>query len=75
MGAKDKPIHELDNLVFAQIASQIAAGSNWPGLSAAEIQQKIGGTAGPERLIDALLCVGPYGDGFGWWPDGLCSPR
>jgi hypothetical protein len=26
---------------------------------------------GPERMIDMLLRIGPYGDGFGRQPDGL----
>ena len=32
---------------------------------------KVDGAIGPERIVDMLLRIGPYGDGFGRRPDGL----
>lgn len=35
-----------------------------------EVAEKLAGTIGPERIVDMLLRIGPYGDGFGR-ADGL----
>jgi len=43
----------------------------WSGLTVDEVMEKVGGAIGPERIIDMLLRVGAYGDGFGRRPDGL----
>ena len=36
-----------------------------------ELLEMVGDRTGPERLLDIMLRVGPYGDGFGADPDGL----
>jgi anaerobic selenocysteine-containing dehydrogenase len=36
-----------------------------------ELMDEVGGRSGPEKLLDIMLRVGPYGDGFGADPDGL----
>ena len=33
--------------------------------------EKVEGDIGPRRLVDLLLRLGPYGDGFGRRPEGL----
>lgn len=61
----------VDDFVFGQYAAGVVATARWKDLSAAEISEKLAGGNGPERLLDLLLRVGPYGDGFGRAPDGL----
>jgi anaerobic selenocysteine-containing dehydrogenase len=41
------------------------------GRDVADLVAALGAGAGEERLLDALLRLGPYGDGFGARPDGL----
>ena len=41
------------------------------GTRADEILEALGDRRGPERLLDFMLRVGPFGDGFGADPDGL----
>jgi hypothetical protein len=36
-----------------------------------ELMDEVGHRTGPEKLLDVMLRVGPYGDGFGADPDGL----
>jgi anaerobic selenocysteine-containing dehydrogenase len=36
-----------------------------------ELAQRLTGDGGPERRLDMMLRLGPYGDGFGVRPDGL----
>lgn len=45
------------------------------GPQAAFLMQKLGDVAGPERLLDLALRGGPYGDKFGFVPDGLTLDR
>ena len=46
-------------------------GSPIEGRAADEILEALGDRRGPERLLDFMLRVGPFGDGFGADPDGL----
>ncbi len=72
MGAGAMPTKDVDDLVFAQVAASIVRNAKrWPGLTVEEIVAGVDGRIGPERMIEALLRVGPYGDGFGRNPDGL----
>ena len=41
------------------------------GMSAADVVAALGDRRGPERLVDLLLRLGPYGDRFGRVPGGL----
>lgn len=45
------------------------------GPQAQLLVQELGDTAGPERLLDLALRSGPYGDKFGFVPDGLTLAR
>jgi anaerobic selenocysteine-containing dehydrogenase len=72
LGARDQPTKDLDDLVFRQLAARAAkAGGPWPGLTVEEIATKCTDAVGPERIIDLLIRLGSYGDGFGRAPDGL----
>jgi hypothetical protein len=48
-----------------------AAAGPVAGRDAAELLALLGDRRGEERLLDALLRLGPYGDGFGAAPGGL----
>ncbi|MET9363814.1 molybdopterin-dependent oxidoreductase [Streptomyces sp. NPDC006632] len=45
------------------------------GQDAAALAARLTGTGGPERRLDLMLRLGPYGDGFGANPDGLSLER
>ncbi len=66
-------IEALDALVIQTlIGREVAlAGSPVEGRSPAEVLAELGERRGPERLLDFMLRVGPFGDGFGADPDGL----
>ncbi|MGW1727255.1 molybdopterin oxidoreductase family protein [Streptomyces sp. NPDC002306] len=40
-----------------------------------ELAARLNGVNGPERRLDMMLRLGPYGDGFGVRPDGLSLDR
>jgi anaerobic selenocysteine-containing dehydrogenase len=62
----------VDDLVLRQFAQgAIESGERWPDLDVDEIFAKVDGEIGPERILDLLLRIGPYGDGFGRDPGGL----
>jgi len=75
----------VDDLVLAGLLTSHtgAAGSPVHGRDVAELvaelsrptDQHPGGRRGEERMLDALLRLGPYGDGFGARPDGLALDR
>jgi hypothetical protein len=66
------PTKEIDDLVFQQVAaSALKNAGRWPGLTCHEITTSANGAIGPERVIDMLLRIGPYGDGYGRRPQGL----
>jgi anaerobic selenocysteine-containing dehydrogenase len=46
-------------------------GSRVAGREAAELIEALEPRRGPERVLDFMLRVGPYGDGFGAEPNGL----
>jgi anaerobic selenocysteine-containing dehydrogenase len=76
LGISHLPRQAIDDLVFRRFAEgAVAANSRWEGLSADEIAAKIDGGIGPARIVDMLLRIGPYGDGFGRKPDGLTLAR
>lgn len=45
------------------------------GRDVKELAAALTGTGGPERRLDLMLRLGPYGDGFGADPAGLCLAR
>jgi anaerobic selenocysteine-containing dehydrogenase len=69
----DAPIAALDDLVAAQVVERETKlpGSPVEGRDAAELLAALAPRRGPERLLDFLLRVGPYGDAFGARQGGL----
>jgi len=62
----------VDDLVLRQFAQgAVEAQTSWQGLTLDEVLAGVQGGIGPERILDMLLRIGPYGDGFGRRPDGL----
>ncbi len=76
MGLRDVPVADVDALVLQQYAAAaVERNQRWQDLTADEIVAKLEGGIGPERVVEMLLRVGPYGDGFGRNPDGLTLER
>jgi anaerobic selenocysteine-containing dehydrogenase len=72
MGLGGMPAQAIDDFILRQFAEgAVATQSRWPDLTVDEIAAKVDGGIGPDRLIDMLLRIGPYGDGFGRKPGGL----
>jgi anaerobic selenocysteine-containing dehydrogenase len=71
MGLGALPAQALDDLILKTFAAGAVDGRAWPGLTVDEVVAKAEGGIGPERLVDMLLRIGPYGDGFGRRPGGL----
>jgi anaerobic selenocysteine-containing dehydrogenase len=71
MGLGALPAQAVDDVVLKTFAAGAVDGSPWPGLTVDEVVAKVEGGIGPERLVDMLLRIGPYGDGFGRRPGGL----
>ncbi len=68
----DVPAKALDDLIFRRIVEgALGEGCAWPGLTPDEVTAKLDGAIGPERIVDLLLRIGPYGDGFGRRAEGL----
>ncbi|MFI9770058.1 molybdopterin oxidoreductase family protein [Streptomyces sp. NPDC052415] len=63
----------VDQLVIDQILGKAVKEPHSPvhGRDPRELQDRLGGDTGPERRLDMMLRLGPYGDGFGARPDGL----
>jgi len=75
MGMPHRSAEEIDDVVFRQFATSALGTSAWPDLGVDEIIAKLDGVHGPERIVDMLMRMGPYGDGFGRRPDGLALDR
>ena len=66
----------VDDIVFRQFVTKtIKRNRQWEDLRVDEVLAKLDGLIGPERIVDMLLRIGPYGDGFGRRPDGLTLLR
>ena len=63
----------LDDLVISTLVQREVgdAGSRVAGREPAELLEALEPRRGPERMLDFMLRVGPYGDGFGAEPEGL----
>ncbi|MER7575538.1 molybdopterin oxidoreductase family protein [Streptomyces sp. NPDC126514] len=63
----------VDQLVIDQTLGKAVKEPHSPvhGRDPRELQDRLGGDTGPERRLDMMLRLGPYGDGFGARPDGL----
>lgn len=71
VGETDKSDREFDDEIFAQTAAFMVKRTAWENLTVEEVIEKCSQSWGPERTIDLLLRLGPFGDGFGRRPDGL----
>lgn len=63
----------VDDLVIGQTLGKAVKETHSPvhGRDPEELAARLTGTGGPERRLDMMLRLGPYGDGFGADPDGL----
>jgi anaerobic selenocysteine-containing dehydrogenase len=70
-------IGALDDALFAMAVGSDVADPESPihGRSPEEIYAASAGRRGPERILDHLLRVGPYGDGYGTDPEGISLAR
>src|SRR5262245_52665383 len=75
MGMPDRSAEDIDDVIFSQLAVSTLRTSAWPDLGVDEIVAKLNGAHGPERIVDMLIRMGPYGDGFGRRPAGLSLDR
>ncbi|MEU7416305.1 molybdopterin oxidoreductase family protein [Streptomyces antibioticus] len=67
----------VDDLVIAQTLGKAVTETHSPvhGRDPEELAALLTGDNGPERRLDLMLRLGPYGDGFGARPDGLTLDR
>ncbi|WP_328684291.1 molybdopterin oxidoreductase family protein [Streptomyces sp. NBC_00343] len=67
----------VDTMVIDQTLGKAVTDSNSPvhGRDSSEVAAQLTGDTGPERRLDMMLRLGPYGDGFGVRPDGLTLQR
>jgi len=76
LGVSHLPRQAVDDLIFRRYAEgAVASSPRWAGLTVDEVCAKVDGGIGPARMVDLLLRVGPYGDGFGRNPGGLTLAR
>ncbi|WSQ08017.1 molybdopterin oxidoreductase family protein [Streptomyces sp. NBC_01231] len=63
----------VDDLVIGQTLGKAVSEPHSPvhGRDPKELAAQLTGESGPERRLDMMLRLGPYGDGFGVRPDGL----
>ncbi|WP_141204158.1 molybdopterin oxidoreductase family protein [Streptomyces griseorubiginosus] len=63
----------VDDLVVGQTLGKAVKETHSPvhGRDPQELAALLQGDTGPERRLDMMLRLGPYGDGFGVRPDGL----
>jgi anaerobic selenocysteine-containing dehydrogenase len=74
LGAMDPG--QFDDLVLRSFAERALAGSRHHGAVALDaVLEAVGKERGPERILDTLLRLGPYGDGCGRIPGGLTLAR
>ncbi|MEV1066685.1 molybdopterin oxidoreductase family protein [Streptomyces sp. NPDC050263] len=67
----------VDDLVIGQTLGKAVREAHSPvhGRDPQELAAQLTGESGPERRLDMMLRLGPYGDGFGARPDGLGLAR
>ena len=63
----------VDTMVIDQTLGKAVKEPHSPvhGRDPQELAKSLDGDTGPERRLDLMLRLGPYGDGFGVRPDGL----
>ncbi len=76
MGLTQLSPEAFDGLVLRQLTERGLNASRWKGdLTIDELLAAVGKEPGVERVIDALLRIGHYGDACGRVPDGLTLAR
>ncbi|MFI7348167.1 molybdopterin-dependent oxidoreductase [Streptomyces sp. NPDC049936] len=67
----------VDAMVIQQTLSKSVRGPHSPvhGRDPGDLTARLTGENGPERRLDLMLRLGPYGDGFGARPEGLTLER
>jgi anaerobic selenocysteine-containing dehydrogenase len=76
MGMPRASLEQLDDAVFAQLTTTLLKRERrFDDVSLEEISARLDGARGPERTIDMLIRLGPYGDGFGRRAGGLTLAR
>ncbi|MEV5956379.1 molybdopterin oxidoreductase family protein [Streptomyces sp. NPDC051987] len=67
----------VDDMVIGQTLGKAVQETHSPvhGRDPRELAGLLTGENGPERRLDLMLRLGPYGDGFGVRPDGLTLER
>ncbi|MEU7060801.1 molybdopterin oxidoreductase family protein [Streptomyces sp. NPDC046197] len=67
----------VDTMVIDQTLGKAVTEPHSPvhGRDPRELAARLTGENGPERRLDMMLRLGPYGDGFGVRPDGLSLDR
>src|SRR5262249_61565479 len=65
MGMPDLSAEEIDDIGFRQFATSALGTSAWPDLGVDELVAKLDGVHGPERIVDVVIRMRAYGDGFG----------
>uniref|UniRef100_A0AAU2VBP3 Molybdopterin oxidoreductase family protein n=1 Tax=Streptomyces sp. NBC_00003 TaxID=2903608 RepID=A0AAU2VBP3_9ACTN len=67
----------VDAMIVDSTLAKAVADPHSPvhGRDAGELAGRLTGTNGPERRLDLMLRLGPYGDGFGADPEGLTLDR
>lgn len=67
------PVKALDDFMIMQMIQQEVANEASPiaGREPIELLKSLHARRGPQRMLDYLLRMGPYGDKFGAKPDGL----
>ncbi|MGC0333003.1 anaerobic selenocysteine-containing dehydrogenase [Streptomyces sp. SAI-170] len=67
----------VDTMVIDQTLAKAVREPHSPvhGRDPQELAARLTGDTGPERRLDLMLRLGPYGDGFGVRPDGLTLAR
>jgi len=76
MGLESLALAEFDGLVLRQYAELALEGSRFrEQVTLDRVLEAVGKEPGPERILDVLLRLGPYGDGCGVEPEGLTRAR
>ncbi|MDY0362958.1 MAG: molybdopterin-dependent oxidoreductase [Desulforegulaceae bacterium] len=71
---KDADPLDFEYEMLSSIASQVIkglGGEEKSGVTKDSLISMLNGRKGPERVLDFLLRIGPYGDNFGFKPDGI----
>jgi anaerobic selenocysteine-containing dehydrogenase len=67
---------QFDALVLRQFAQLALGASRWKDeLAIEDVMEAAGKEPGPERILDVLIRLGPYGDACGRRPEGLTLAR